>query len=57
MNTTPSKNGFLPWNLRADLTPDPWKWVNNLIISLVSRRKSVGYDLSTLDLNLAAEAQ
>lgn len=43
-------------NFHADLTPDPSKGVNSLIVSLVSHWKLVGYcDLSTLELNLAAE--
>lgn len=45
-----------PGNFHAGLTPDPSKWVNSLIISLFSHWNLPGYyDLSTLDLNLAAE--
>lgn len=43
-------------NFHADLTPDPSKWVNSLIISLFSHWNLLGYyDLRTLDLNLVAE--
>lgn len=43
-------------NFHADLTLDPSKRANSLVILLVSHWKLVGcYDLSTSDLNVGAE--